>query len=86
MLGQHPRDVLALQVAHALDYVTGDVARMGDRVRGVLPAWSSELPGFHAVLAMHAFGLEECGDYERAAEFGAAGARSSTRSTPARTT
>ena len=70
LLEQHPRDVLALQVAHALDYVTGDVARMGNRVRGVLPAWSSELPGFHAVLAMHAFGLEECGDYERAAEYG----------------
>jgi tetratricopeptide (TPR) repeat protein len=70
LLRQHPRDVLALQVAHALDYTTGDVARMGDRVANVLPAWSSGLPGYHAVLAMHAFGLEECGDYERAAEFG----------------
>jgi tetratricopeptide (TPR) repeat protein len=70
VLRQHPRDVLALQVAHAFDYVTGDVPRMGDRVPGVLPAWSSKLPGYHAVLAMHAFGLEECGDYARAAEFG----------------
>ena len=70
LLQQQPRDVLALQVAHAFDYVTGDVARMGDRVPGVLPAWSSDMPGYHAVLAMHAFGLEECGDYERAEEFG----------------
>jgi tetratricopeptide (TPR) repeat protein len=42
---------------------------MGDRVAGVLPAWSSDMPGYRAVLAMHAFGLEECGDYERADEF-----------------
>jgi tetratricopeptide (TPR) repeat protein len=72
LLGQllrlYPRDVLALQVAHMFDYLTGDVARMGDRVASVLPAWSSGLPGYHAVLAMHAFSLEECGDYERAEE------------------
>jgi tetratricopeptide (TPR) repeat protein len=61
-----PRDVLALQVAHFLDYVTGDVARMADRIVQVLPAWSSRVPGYHAVLAMQAFGLEESGDYDRA--------------------
>jgi hypothetical protein len=32
----------------------------------VLPAWSSDVPGYHAVLAMHAFSLEECGEYGRA--------------------
>ena len=69
LLRQEPHDVLALQVAHALDYLTGDVARMGDRVASVLPAWSSDMPGYHAVLAMHAFGLEESGNYERAEEF-----------------
>lgn len=68
LLREYPRDALALQVAHALDYVTGDVARMGDRLSGVLPSWSPGLPGYHAVLAMHAFGLEESGDYTRAAE------------------
>ena len=66
LLRLHPRDVLALQVAHAFDYLTGDLARMNDRVAAVLPAWSSDLPGYHAVLAMHAFSLEECGEYERA--------------------
>ena len=69
LIQEFPRDVLALQVAHALDYVTGDLARMGDRLSKVLPAWSSDLPGYHAVLAMHAFGLEECGHYESAGEF-----------------
>jgi tetratricopeptide (TPR) repeat protein len=66
LLRLHPHDILALQVAHAFDYLTGDLARMNDRVAAVLPAWSSNLPGYHAVLAMHAFSLEECGEYERA--------------------
>ncbi len=66
LLHQHPRDVLALQVAHALDYATGDVAHIAGRVEAVLPAWTDSLPGYHAVIAMHAFGLEERGDYERA--------------------
>jgi tetratricopeptide (TPR) repeat protein len=63
-----PRDVLALQAAHAFDYITGDMARMGDRVQAVLPAWSNGLPGYHAVLAMHAFSLEESGEYDRAGQ------------------
>jgi tetratricopeptide (TPR) repeat protein len=66
LLREEPRDVLALQTAHSLDYLTGDVARLHDRVAAVLPAWSRELPGHGAVLAMHAFGLEESGEYEQA--------------------
>jgi uncharacterized membrane-anchored protein len=66
VLSRYPRDVLALQAAHAFDYITGDLDRMNDRVAAVLPAWSNELPGYHAVLAMHAFSLEECGRYGRA--------------------
>ena len=69
LLTREPRDVLALQVAHNLDYLTGDVARMSDRVAGVLPAWSSDMAGYHAVLAMHAFALEEGGQFARAEEF-----------------
>ncbi|MDM0076826.1 tetratricopeptide repeat protein [Variovorax sp. J2P1-59] len=66
VLQQHPLDVLALQVAHMFDHVTGDLARMHDRVASVLPAWSREVPGYHAVLAMHAFSLEESGEYGHA--------------------
>jgi tetratricopeptide (TPR) repeat protein len=66
VLRRQPRDALALQAAHAFDYITGDTTRMSDRVAAVLPAWSNTLPGYHAVLAMHAFGLEECGEYARA--------------------
>ena len=66
VLRLEPRDAVALQVAHSFDYVTGDTARMADRVARVLPAWSSDVPGYHAVLAMHAFSLEESGAYARA--------------------
>ncbi len=69
LLMRDPRDVLALQVAHGFDYLTGDVVRLGDRAASVLPAWSSDMPGYHAVLAMHAFGLVETGDYVRAERF-----------------
>ena len=66
LLALEPRDALALQVAHSLDYVAGDMQCMNERVAAVLPAWSPDLPGFHAVLAMHAFGLEENGRYDEA--------------------
>jgi tetratricopeptide (TPR) repeat protein len=69
LLRWQPRDVLALQVAHAFDHVTGDAAGMSARVASVLPAWTREMPGYHAVLSMHAFGLGECGDLESAERF-----------------
>lgn len=68
LLQHYPRDVLALQVSHALDYLTGDIDRMVTRVPGVLWAWSKELPGYHAVLAIQAFSLVECAHYQRAAD------------------
>lgn len=63
VLRAHPLDVLALQMAHAFDYVTGDLVRKNGRIALVLPAWSSDVPGYHAVLSMHAFCLEECGEF-----------------------
>jgi hypothetical protein len=66
LLKERPRDALALHVAHGLDYVTGDRARLRDRVAAVLPSWSAAMPGYPAVLAMHAFGLGESGRYRRA--------------------
>jgi tetratricopeptide (TPR) repeat protein len=66
ILAAHPRDVLALGVAHACDYVRGDAASLHGRVARVLGAWHAGLPGYSAVLAMYAFGLEETGRYARA--------------------
>ena len=61
-----PCDALALQVAHAFDHLAGDEAALLARVEAVLPAWSRELPGYSAVLSMHAFALGENGRHERA--------------------
>jgi tetratricopeptide (TPR) repeat protein len=63
VLAEYPLDAVALQVVHSVDYVRGEVPALRDRIEAVLPAWSRTTPGYHAVLAMLAFGLEEGGDY-----------------------
>jgi hypothetical protein len=68
----HPRDVLALQVGQTMDFMVGDSRMLRDRIARALPAWSTGAPDHHAVLGMHAFGLEETGLY---AEAEAAGRR-----------
>lgn len=65
-----PRDALALQVLHLSDFYVGAARHLRDHVARVLPEWSADDPGYHALLGMYAFGLEECGDYERAEEMG----------------
>ena len=77
---EHPRDVLALQVGHLLDFFTGDARMLRDRIARALPAWSEGMPGYHAVLGMHAFGLEETGDYARAERQGRRGVELEPRS------
>ncbi len=70
VLIEQPRDLLALQLAHLSDVLLGDTLNQRDRVARVLHAWDESVPGFGYVLGMHAFGLEECGDYARAEEAG----------------
>ena len=66
LLLDHPRDSLALHLAHALDFRLGQRAMLRERVARVLPHWHAGVPHFGYVLAMYAFGLEEAGDYVRA--------------------
>jgi hypothetical protein len=61
-----PLDTLALQAGHQVDFFRGDSRLLRDRVARALPAWDAAVPGFHAVLGMHAFGLEETGDFAQA--------------------
>ena len=60
---RYPLDTLALQAGHQVDFFRGDSRMLRDRIARALPAWDAAIPGWHAVLGMHAFGLEETGDY-----------------------
>jgi hypothetical protein len=62
----YPRDSLALQAGHLCDFLVGNSRLLRDRIARALPAWSPTMPGYHAILGMHAFGLEEMADYARA--------------------
>jgi hypothetical protein len=66
----YPRDGLALQTGHQIDFFTGDSRMLRDRIARALPQWDASMPGYHAVLGMQAFGLEETGDYARAESVG----------------
>jgi len=65
-----PLDVLALQVGHQIDFFTGHSRMLRDRIARAQSAWEAGMPGYHAVLGMYAFGLEETGDYVRAEALG----------------
>ena len=68
LLAGYPRDAIALTAAHAMDHFLGDSMTMRDRVAAVLPHWSPDDVGYHALLAQLAFAQEECGDYDRAGD------------------
>ena len=66
----HPRDTLALRVAHFGDLQWGRTEQLRDRVAAVLPHWHEGLPGYGHVLGMYAFGLAEAGEHARAEQVG----------------
>ncbi|RZL89712.1 MAG: tetratricopeptide repeat protein [Variovorax sp.] len=66
----HPRDLLALQLAHLGDLFLGHSFMLRDRVARSLARWNADDKGYGYVLGMHAFGLEECNEYARAESVG----------------
>lgn len=62
----HPRDLLAIQVAHVGDFYLGQQRMLRDRIAQIIPHWNESTPGFGYVLGMFAFGLEETNLFELA--------------------
>lgn len=67
ILLHQPHDIWALRFAHDTYFYLGDAANLRDSPARVLPAWPARDDLRSFIDSMHAFGLEECGDY-RAAE------------------
>ncbi len=63
---EFPRDSLALQIGHQIDFFTGNAPMLRDRIERALPHWDPSMPGYHSLLSAQAFGLEETGDYAAA--------------------
>jgi tetratricopeptide (TPR) repeat protein len=70
ILIEYPRDALAIQTAHLMDFFQGDALNLRNRISRVLPHWSEQTPGYSYILGMHAFGLEECNQYPEAERAG----------------
>ena len=65
-LMRYPFDLVAHQGAAVTDGFLGRFPWVRDRSARALPFWSKDQPGYGTLLAFHAFGLEEAGDYTRA--------------------
>ena len=70
ILASHPRDILALKIAHYLYFYLGDNENHRDSIGRVLHAWDDTVDGYGYVLGMQAFSLEESGAWDEAGACG----------------
>lgn len=61
-----PHDLVALMTSQVFDYYLGNPQAQRRRTGRALLGWTSNDPGYHAMLSLHAYGLVETGDYEGA--------------------
>jgi tetratricopeptide (TPR) repeat protein len=66
ILIDHPRDIWALRFAHDTYFFLGDAGNLRDSIARVLPEWPEDHAHYGYLLGMHAFGLEEVGDFRGA--------------------
>lgn len=67
---QNPRDLVSLQSSHVGNFYLGNSTGLRDEPLRALKATHHQGEGYHAIAGMAAFGLEECGEYDRALELG----------------
>ena len=65
-----PHDLLALRLAQSCCFLLGDGRGLHEVAARAMPYWRAGMPGYDCALAMHAFGLEEIGEYGRAQAVG----------------
>jgi tetratricopeptide (TPR) repeat protein len=70
ILAEHPRDALALRLAHYMHFYLGPSEAMRSSIARVLDAWDESAPSYGFVLGMAAFAHEETGDYAAGERFG----------------
>ena len=66
ILLDHPLDPMALRLSHYLHFYTNGGRAMRQSSARVLPFWTPDQPGAGYIQAIHAFGLEENGEYAAA--------------------
>ena len=66
ILAESPTDLLAARLAHFLYFWHGDSRNMREVVARPLARWPAGMASYGSMLAMLAFGHEECGEYEEA--------------------
>lgn len=66
----NPRDIVAVRLCHDLAFLLADCRNLRDSVGRIRREWDESVPGYGYLLGMHSFGLEECGDYDRALDDG----------------
>jgi tetratricopeptide (TPR) repeat protein len=72
IVADHPRDLLALRLHHFMSFWQGDRAALRNLPAQVLERFRPHDAGYGFVLGMHAFGLEEAGEYDAAERAGRA--------------
>jgi tetratricopeptide (TPR) repeat protein len=70
ILADHPRDVLALRLAHLGHFYLGSAKAMLDSLDRALPGWDASVPGYGFLMGCRAFALEEAGELEAAEAVG----------------
>ncbi len=58
-----PRELLAIKLSHAYHFMTGAPAAMRATGAAALPHWRDDMPGAGFLHGLHAFALEETGDW-----------------------
>ena len=70
ILSSWPHDLLALRLAQSCNFFIGRHDRSCAILRSVMPAWTSDRPGYNALLAMASFAHAENGDAASAEALG----------------